>query len=756
MNAPAVGLRLQPREASLIASRITVPPLLLRVVAFALLSVFATAHWVALVDPAPFRRALAVSALGCAVGVLIALSGELPRPAGLILRLLLVLGALVLSLAAVGISLRLMWPTRWDTLSDRISGGLNAAGAVSSWPYGGPNRWLRLTTLAGAPLAVTVAAALAFWPRRSRPWDARTLGIAAMVLLVALYGVAVAARPFGAQGLRGVGLLAGIAAWLWLPRLHGREAAGAAVALAVAALFGLTFMKPVASDQPWVDYRQWSWTLPKEKTVAFDWTHKYGPLEWPRKGTTLLLVKAKQAHYWKAENLDSFDGRRWTNGGTRDTAGAAEDVIDPRRAWNETIEFTVRGLASQVIVGAGTLKGVKGDGLETVPLSDATYVSSGPLQSGDTYTVSAYIPDPSAREMRAAPAPPLRMQRYTALDLVGTPGLQAPLRHSSPLTGDRAAFTRLVRESPYSRVYRLAKGIAAGATTDYDVVKRIDAYLEKNYAYSENVPSHLYPLNSFLFQDKRGYCQQFSGAAALMLRMLGIPTRVASGFTPGTLNKDTHEYVVQDLDAHSWIEVWFSGIGWVPFDPTPALAPAQSQSAAAAAASAARGDARDRLPRQSLDRLLGTRPDGSVTLPDENTGKSLPWGPILLGLSGGLLGLSALIVWWRARRRARTACLPPCGDADVDGLIRLMARLGLEVRPGTTLFELESRLATVGGPDAARYARRLRERRFGAGGRPAPGRDERRRARRALADGVRATRLARIRLALPDNPLQRR
>ena len=756
MNAPAVGLRLQPREASLVASRITVPPLLLRAVAFALLSVFATAHWVALVDPAPFRRALAVSALGCATGVLIALSGRLPRPAGLVLRVLIVVGALVLSLAAVEISLRLMWPTRWHTLSDRISGGLNAAGSVSSWPYGGPNRWLRLTTLAGAPLVVTVAAALAFWPRRSRPWDARTLGIAAMVLLVALYGVAVAARPFGAQGLRGVGLLAGMAAWLWLPRLRGREAAGAATALAVAALFGLAFMQPVASDQPWVDYRHWSWTLPKEKTVAFDWTHKYGPLEWPRKGTTLLLVKAKQAHYWKAENLDRFDGRRWTNGGRRGSFPGADDVLG-RKDWTETIEFTVRGLASQLVVGAGTVIDVTDSDIgETIPLSDATYVTSGGLQPGDTYKARVYVPDPSARAMREAAAPPLRMQRYTELDLPGGPGIQAPLRQSSPLTGDRAAYERLVRESSYLRVYKLAQRIAAGATTDYDVVKRIDAYLEKNYGYSEDVPSHLYPLSSFLFQDKRGYCQQFSGAAALMLRMLGIPTRVASGFTPGTLNKDTHEYVVTDLDAHSWIEVWFSGIGWVPFDPTPALAPAQSQSAAAAAASAARGDARDRLPRQSLDRLLGTRPDASLTLPDENSGRSIPWGPILLGFAGGLLGLSALLVWWRARRRGRPACLPPCGDAEVDGLIRLMARLGLEVRPGTTLFEIENRLATVGGPEAAGYARRLRERRFGPEGRPTPGRDERRRARRALAEGIRATRLARIRLALPDNPLKRR
>ena len=61
---------------------------------------------------------------------------------------------------------------------------------------------------------------------------------------------------------------------------------------------------------------------------------------------------------------------------------------------------------------------------------------------------------------------------------------------------------------------------------------------------------------------------------ALMLRMSGIPARVVSGFSPGSFNRDTGEYRVRDLDAHSWVEVYFPDIGWVTFDPTPAAAPA--------------------------------------------------------------------------------------------------------------------------------------------------------------------------------------
>ena len=84
-------------------------------------------------------------------------------------------------------------------------------------------------------------------------------------------------------------------------------------------------------------------------------------------------------------------------------------------------------------------------------------------------------------------------------------------------------------------------------------------------------------LDGFLFDARSGYCQQYSGAMALLLRMAGIPTRVATGFTAGSLDRKAKEYVVRDLDAHSWVEAWFPELGWVTFDPTPSSAPPRSQ-----------------------------------------------------------------------------------------------------------------------------------------------------------------------------------
>ena len=143
----------------------------------------------------------------------------------------------------------------------------------------------------------------------------------------------------------------------------------------------------------------------------------------------------------------------------------------------------------------------------------------------------------------------------------------------------RRTPTRSCGDSRYARMYRLALDWTAGAgDAPTTRVKAVEATSRRTTSTPSGCPRAPIPLDGFLFEDRRGYCQQFSGAMALMLRMLGIPARVAAGFSPGSYNRDTREYRVRDLDAHSWVEVYFTGIGWVPFDPTPTASPAESQS----------------------------------------------------------------------------------------------------------------------------------------------------------------------------------
>src|SRR5204863_341022 len=81
--------------------------------------------------------------------------------------------------------------------------------------------------------------------------------------------------------------------------------------------------------------------------------------------------------------------------------------------------------------------------------------------------------------------------------------------------------------------------------TPYDLVLAVEHHLQRGYSYDESAPRTRYPLDTFLFDDRRGYCQHFSGAMALLLRMGGVPARVATGFSPGTPASANGEFVVR-------------------------------------------------------------------------------------------------------------------------------------------------------------------------------------------------------------------
>jgi transglutaminase-like putative cysteine protease len=349
----------------------------------------------------------------------------------------------------------------------------------------------------------------------------------------------------------------------------------------------------------------------------------------------------------------------------------------------------------------------------------------------------------------AAPAAfPFRLLGYTGFDLParGDSGARVPtvtdrvstttdrtIQPSYPRTALPPYLERRVLQSPYARMYQLAHRLAAGKPTTYDAVKAVQAYLQKGFAYSEKPPVRRYPLVSFVFDDKIGYCQQFSGAMALMLRMDGIPARVAGGFAPGNYDHVTKDYRVRDLDAHSWVEVWFTGIGWVPFDPTPSLAPASSQSNSLSATSAARGAPADRGVTDNLKQLkLGNQPNGAGGSDGGGAGSKL-WLLAVAALVLVPLGVVVLWVMTALRRRPHLRSHP---DGAVDELRRALARLGYEYPPGTTLADLERRLRVTAGPAAAGYVGLLRRQRYAPPGTaPLPTARDRRALRRALTHG---------------------
>ncbi len=122
-----------------------------------------------------------------------------------------------------------------------------------------------------------------------------------------------------------------------------------------------------------------------------------------------------------------------------------------------------------------------------------------------------------------------------------------------------------------ARIGDLARKVTNRSATDYDRAAAVEMYLRSNYGYTLQLPSAQVkdPLADFLFERKKGHCEYFASAMAIMLRTIGIPSRVVNGFRNGQYNDLTGSYIVRASDAHSWVEAFIQDYGWVTFDPTP-------------------------------------------------------------------------------------------------------------------------------------------------------------------------------------------
>jgi hypothetical protein len=246
---------------------------------------------------------------------------------------------------------------------------------------------------------------------------------------------------------------------------------------------------------------------------------------------------------------------------------------------------------------------------------------------------------------------------------------------------------------------------------------------------------------------------------ALLLRMGGVPARVATGFSPGGFSKRKDAWIVRDTDAHSWVEAWFDPFGWVTFDPTPSSTPARSQIAALEeptssesaprsgddAAGGGGGGGGDRGGGQSRDLRLDLLRD-APTDDAAAGGGGTPWWAFA---AGALAAFALATVAWRVWRRRRPGRRGRHGsplDRAIAELEAALRRSGRPAPPGTTLRQLEQRLG--GSPDAAAYLRALRAGRYAVAA-PLPTAAQRRALRRELAVGLGFTGRVRAFLALP-------
>jgi transglutaminase-like putative cysteine protease len=232
----------------------------------------------------------------------------------------------------------------------------------------------------------------------------------------------------------------------------------------------------------------------------------------------------------------------------------------------------VKALVDDRVVAAGVPVALEGPRLGTVfVLSGAVIRARHELDPGTRYHVWSYVPDPAPADLAAAPARyPREARRFLTVWGRMVPPFGAPEREAE--TRELLGNTTYRALRPYRPLYRQARSLTRRAENPYEAVLAIESWLRRTggFSYDEQPTVQtrdLPPLVEFATVTKAGYCQHFAGAMAVMLRLLGIPSRVAVGFTSGTY--EDGRWKVTDHNAHAWVEVWFPGQGWVPFDPTP-------------------------------------------------------------------------------------------------------------------------------------------------------------------------------------------
>jgi transglutaminase-like putative cysteine protease len=392
--------------------------------------------------------------------------------------------------------------------------------------------------------------------------------------------------------LRGGLLLAALLASTTLLRrgpVRGLGAALAAAALVVVAALAAS-SSPALAKRAFLDWQQWDIYTKSAKPVdvSYVWNSSYRRLVFHGKPTTVLRVKAgSQPHYWRVSVLNTVEGGRWfeelsTQNGDGSLIG--EKGLVPARElqrsrW-EREEVTVEALRDHRLPGGSVpVRYRPGAGVGQV-LYDPTGVAyaSKPLSRGNTYEVWSYAPSPTPAQLADSKpvysGPIVERRKYREVQpgvyppLFGTPRRVANLRYL--FTG----YARADELQPYARLYSLAQQVAGGARSPYAAAVALERWFRfaGPFVYDQHPPTPppgVPPLEDFVARTHRGYCQHFAGAMALMLRYLGIPSRVAVGFTSGRYDAKRGEWVVSDRDAHMWVEVWFRGWGWLPFDPTP-------------------------------------------------------------------------------------------------------------------------------------------------------------------------------------------
>ena len=293
----------------------------------------------------------------------------------------------------------------------------------------------------------------------------------------------------------------------------------------------------------------------------------------------LFSVAAESPSYWRTTSLPNFDGTKWT---------VSQDLLDT--AGGQLADATTIsevGVAETEVNQLVTIQSLAGS---FAPVADR------PVQLRSATRSLFY--EPQSGTLLVSKEGLKRNDSYQIVSTVVVPSADA-LRISTSSSPPDTEYLQLPQNQEIVQLQPIVSEITKGSTGNYEKLLAIQSYFRNNFTYSLDVPTSNSASATLEFLNRKtGYCEQFSSTFALFARLIGIPSRVAIGFTPGEQSpigtSNVQLFNVRSQHAHAWPEVWFDGIGWVLFEPTPGrgapsadytnVAPAQDDSVPAAVA----------------------------------------------------------------------------------------------------------------------------------------------------------------------------
>jgi transglutaminase-like putative cysteine protease len=429
-------------------------------------------------------------------------------------------------------------------------------------------------------------------------------------------------------------------------------------------------------------------------------------------GDSLVFqAQALRARYWRAVVFDTFDGRQWTNTADVEVNYDAGQIV-PVASWRarEPISQTISLLApvGDVLFGAADVAQASLRLRATVrPQAGATPIPAAQAAAGTLPVEFTLVR--ASRDLAQGDS-------YAFVSAATKATIQDLLNVSADYPAEVVdKFVQIPPEfSP--RVVELAQGLTANAVTTYDKAKAIETYL-RTIPYDDAIPAPpagVDPLEYFLFDIQRGYCDYYATAMAMMLRVVGVPARTASGYAEGMFDEESQSYYITERDAHTWVEVFFPEYGWIEFEPTAGESPLdrpqnegdemavtteqeeQQPESPLAPTPPAQQNPEDLPPQFTGEELLQDQPGGGAA--------GLPWWV----WAAALLLVIPVGGWmiWRARSSGPTAFSADLPLLLYERLQQWAQRLGIAHTPSQTPYE-HSRRVIAALPDAQPYVEPL-------------------------------------------------